>query len=160
MVNAIRIKYSVLLGTLKIHSKTSHLQLLTQPLAEALPGCISQSKPDEQRSPAQASQARWVRRLRAQVCRAAQPAEPRGELCQSWGSASGGTAVCNQVCHAPPVLLTTCIHPPEASDTVIACKFLFRFIILKLGKKKTKPWDSPPPSTLETQERYVLGFLT
>lgn len=41
-----------------------------------------------------------------------------------------------QVCHAPPVLLTVRIHPPEVSDTVIACKFIFGFITLKFGEKR------------------------
>ena len=85
----------------------------------------------------------------------------KGELCHSWGSASGGTAACNQVCCAPPVLLTVCIHPPEVSNTVIACK-LFFFLTSEWWTWKEKHGIFPPPkkSTLQTQERYVLGFLT
>lgn len=83
--------------------------------------------------PSLANQDHWMRWLREQ----SQPAELRGELCHSWGSASGGTAVCNQVCCPLPVLLMICIHPPEVRDTVTAFKLLFRLINLKSGKRKT-----------------------
>lgn len=41
------------LTPLQVYSKTHHLHLLTPPLVEALPACSSQSKPQEERLPAQ-----------------------------------------------------------------------------------------------------------
>lgn len=151
----------------EIYSKISHFHLLTQPLAEALPGGNGQSKPDEQRSPAQASQAPWTRWLREQACEAAQPAEMREELYHSWGSASGGTAVCR-----PDMLCSSCAAYILYSSTTgywysYCLKNYSQIHHAEVWKEQRRitgfhtshPSSPQNRSTLQTQERYVLQYI-
>lgn len=114
------------LTPLKVYSKTSHLHPLTPPLVEALPGCFSQSKPDEERFPALGCDGLGGRHVK----QLSQPSQGR-----SFATAGDQPVVPqggrNQFVELLLFCLqSVCIHQ-RLEMKAIAFKFLFRFITKK-----------------------------